>query len=57
LTGPYIHNPIKSNGDAVVKKDAMNGVMMIQVWEAWDVAGVFTQDPEENGPQTLEMMV
>lgn len=57
LAGPYIHNPIKSNGDAVVKKDAMNGVMIVQVWEAWDVAGVFTKDPGAKGAQTLEFMV
>lgn len=56
LMGPYIHNPIKSTGDAVVKKDTMNSVVQIQVWEAWDVAGVFTQDPDGIGPQTLEVM-
>ena len=57
LAGPYIHNPIKSTGDAVVENDAMNGYLIVKVWEAWDVAGVFTKDPGVKGSQTLEMMV
>jgi len=58
LTLPYIHNT-KANSPSASLISAtgnMNTAVTIRVFEGWEVAGVFTQDPDGIGPQYIELM-
>lgn len=55
---PYIHNT-KANSPLVSLISAsgmINTELTIEVYEGWEVAGVFTQDPDTIGPQQINLM-
>jgi hypothetical protein len=58
LNFPYIHNTKADSPSASLISFAnnMNTQVAIEVYEGWEVAGVFTQDPDAIGPQQINLM-
>jgi len=54
LTFPYIHNTKSTS--LISFANNMNTQVAIEVYEGWEVAGVFTQDPDAIGPQQINLM-
>jgi len=57
LNFPYIHNTKANSPSAslISASGNMNTQVRLEVYEGWEVAGVFTQDPDGIGPQQIEL--
>lgn len=54
---PYIHNTKDDSPSPglISTTNIMNTQLRMEVYEGWEVAGVFTQDPDTIGPQSIEL--
>lgn len=58
LNFPYVHNTKGNSPSAALISDngILNTRITVEVYEAWEVAGVFTQDPDAIGSQSISLM-
>lgn len=58
LAYPFVHLTKDDAPSAALisAKDILNTRCNVDVYEAWNVSGVFTQDPDGNGPQSADLM-
>jgi hypothetical protein len=57
LNYPWIHNTKANSPSAslISAEYIMNTRLIVEVFEGWEVAGLFTQDPDGNGSQTIDL--
>lgn len=58
LLYPYVHNVKANSPSAALISDQgiLNTAVKVDIYEAWNVGGVFTQDPDSVGPQNIVLM-